>query len=158
VTSGSGRPQFISLPDSEARAIRLAIAARPREGHVAVREIEVLPLEASSDPNKFAAVVAARAPRGRYPRAVLGESTFWTVVGSPFDDREALISEDGAVEVDKLAFSIEPFLFVGGRLLTWADAKVAQSLAAGHAPVPSVVREHEGLRLTVTAARRWEGG
>jgi hypothetical protein len=152
VRAGSGRTQFISLPDSETRALRLAIE-QPRGGeHVAVREIEILPLEAARDGNAFAAIVARRSPRGYYPRAMLGEGTFWTVIGAPADDREALISEDGAVEVDKQSFSIEPFLYVDGRLLTWADAKTDQSLAAGHAPVPTVVREYDGLSLSVTAA------
>jgi hypothetical protein len=151
VESRSATPQFISLPDAEASSVRLTMAAQTNK-QVALREIEVLPLEASRDPNAFAAVVAGRAPRGHYPRAQLGEGTFWTVVGPDGDDREALVSDDGAVEVGAASFTIEPFLLVDGRLLTWADANCTQSLAGGHAPVPTVVRDHEALRLSVTAA------
>ena len=154
--SGS-RPQFLTLPDSEARAVRLALSG-PVTGSVAIREVEVLPLESSRDPNAFAAAIADRAPRGFYPRPTRGEGIFWTVIGVPADDREALLSEDGAVEVDKQAFSIEPFLFVNKRLLTWADATISQSLAEGSAPVPTVTRDHNGLQLSVTAAADGEGG
>ena len=126
---------------------------RPLGGRkpVALREIEVLPLESSRDANTFAREVARRAPRGHYPRATVGEGTFWTVVGVPLDDHEALVSEDGAVEVDKRGFSIEPFLWVNGELHTWADAMITQLLAEDCAPVPTVLREYDGLSLEVTA-------
>ena len=45
-----------------------------------------------------------------------------------------------------------------GRLLTWADAKLTQSLADGELPIPTVVRDHGDLRLTVTAFARGEEG
>jgi len=158
VHAGSGHPQFISLPDSEARAIRMVFDSPARGRPIAIREIEILPLEASRDANEFTALVARRARRGHYPRAFLGEGTFWTVVGVASDDREALISEDGTVEVDRQSFSVEPFLYVDGRLLTWADAHLAQSLAAGHVPVPTVVREYDGMRLSITAAAEGKPG
>lgn len=151
VGGSSRHPQFISLPDSEARAVRLVFDSS-RGCRVAIREVEVLPVEASRDANEFASLIARRARRGHYPRAFLGEGTFWTVVGAASEEREALISEDGAAEVDKQSFSLEPFLYVDDRLLTWADARIMQSLAAEHAPVPTVVREHDGVRLSITAA------
>jgi len=158
VERNSGRTQFLSLPDAEARAVRLVMHTPPGTEHVAIRELEFLPLETTRDANSFAQEIASRAPRGRYPRAIGGEGTFWTIVGVPADEHEALVSEDGAVEVDKQAFSIEAFLSVRGRLLTWADAKTTQSLADGFAPVPTVTREYDGLRLTVTAAADGDAG
>ncbi|MGD9637068.1 MAG: discoidin domain-containing protein, partial [Pirellulales bacterium] len=147
----SGRPQFISLPDAESRLVRFSMNPSTG-GSVAIREIEVLPWEASRDENAFMKTIADRVPRGRYPRATTGEGVFWTIVGVPIDEHEALVSEDGAVEVDKQAFSLEPFVIADDKLLTWADAKITQSLAEGFAPVPTVTREHDGLRLSVTAA------
>ena len=97
--------QYLAFPDSEARAVRLLIHSVPASRQFGIREIEFLPLEASRDPNAFALEVARRASRGTYPRAIGGEGTFWTIVGVPEDDHEALVSEDGAVEVDKQAFS-----------------------------------------------------
>jgi hypothetical protein len=152
VDAANEGPQFISLPDTETRAVRLVMETSAQIDYVAAREIEVLPLQASRNENEFAAVVARRSPRGHFPRAILGEGTFWTVVGSPESDREALISEDGAVEVDRQRFTIEPFVATHNRLLSWADAKTTQSLAEGHAPVPTVLRNHDGLEMSITAA------
>ncbi len=158
VERNSGRTQFLSLPDAEARAVRLKMRVTPGGDPVAIRELEILPLETTRDANALALEIAGRAPRGHYPRAIGGEGTFWTIVGVRAEEHEALVSEDGAVEVDKQAFSIEPFLSVGGRLLTWADATITQSLADGFAPVPTVTREYDGLRLSVTAAANGDAG
>src|SRR5262249_9113003 len=37
-----------------------------------------------------------------------------------------------------------------GHLVTWAQAEVTQQLDDGYVPIPSVVWEYRGLRLTVT--------
>jgi hypothetical protein len=157
VDRNSGRTQYLTLPDAEARAMRLRMQG-VSGGPIAIREVEVLSLETSSTRNAFAHEIARRSPRGHYPRAIAGEGTFWTIVGVPVDEHEALVSEDGAVEVDKEAFTIEPFLSLDGRLLTWADAEISQSLAEGFAPVPTVTRDHHGLSLSVTAAADGEAG
>ncbi len=158
VAGNAGRLQFLSLPDAETQQVRLKMRAAPGDAGVAIREMEVLPWEASRDENALMKAIADRVPRGRYPRATTGEGVFWTIVGVPIDDHEALVSEDGAVEVDKQAFSLEPFVMEGGKLLTWADANISQSLADGFAPVPTVTREHDGLKLSVTAAADGEPG
>jgi hypothetical protein len=154
--SNARQVQFLWMPDSESRFVRLRIDEI--RGGVGISEIEFLPLEVSRDANTFAQEIARRAPRGHYPRAIGGEGTFWTIVGVPGDDHEALLSEDGAVEVDKQAFSIEPFLLVDGRLMTWAEAKITQSLLDGSAPLPRVTREYDGLTLSITAAADGESG
>jgi hypothetical protein len=156
VTAGSAR-QFLAIPDAEARAMRLSIKASAGKT-VALRELEILPLEVSKDENTFAAEVARRMPRGHYPRATCDEGTFWTIIGVPWGEREALISEDGALEVDKRSFSIEPFLWQNGKLHTWADAKTAQSLAEDCVPVPTVTRSYDELDLSVTAFANGEVG
>ena len=158
VEGNAGRAQFLSLPDAETQQVRLKMRAAPGDASVAIREVEVLLWEASRDENALMKAIADRVPRGRYPRATTGEGVFWTIVGVPIDDHEALLSEDGAVEVDKQAFSLEPFVMEGDKLLTWADAKITQSLADGFAPVPTVTREHDGLKLSVTAAADGEPG
>ena len=51
-------------------------------------------------------------------------------VGTGADVTQALFNEEGMVEVDKGAFSIEPLLFVDGRLITWADVALTQDTGA----------------------------
>jgi hypothetical protein len=62
-----------------------------------------------------------------------------------------MLNEEGMLEVDKRAFSIEPFLFHDNRLIGWFDARISQSLAEGYLPVPSVAWETGPLQLEVTA-------
>ncbi len=76
----------------------------------------------------FFEAVAKDAPRGSFPRGIGGEQVYWTVVGADGDAREGLLSEDGMLETGKGSFSIEPFLYVNGSLITWADVQPVQSL------------------------------
>ena len=55
----------------------------------------------------------------------LREQSYWTPIGVASGSPAALLNEEGMVEVDRGTFSIEPFLFVDGRLVTWADAEIA---------------------------------
>jgi hypothetical protein len=60
------------------------------------------------------------------------------------------VNEEGMVEVDRGTFSIEPFLFVDGHLVTWADAETRETLHGRRLPVPSSVWRADGLTLTTT--------
>jgi len=140
-----------------------AQAAPPAvRGPVCVADAE--PLCASPDaplgatPNEHFTSLARQAPAGTYPRYWSGRQTYWTVIGVPGDDKEGLLNDDGVVEVDYGSFSIEPFLYANGRLLTWADARTTQSLADGDLPIPTVTWEVGMLRLAVTAFADGEPG
>src|SRR4029077_9110522 len=89
--------------------------------------------------------------RGQYPRAYLGEQSYWTIAGADGDREEALIDEDGRGEAGKGGFSLEPFLLTESGLRTWADGRTEQSLAAGFLPIPTATRIVDSLSLSVTA-------
>ena len=57
-------------------------------------------------------------------------------MGTGEADTQALMNEEGMVEVDKGSFSIEPFLYADGRLVTWADVDLSQELTKGYLPLP----------------------
>src|SRR3982750_4477665 len=61
------------------------------------------------------------------------------------------MNEQGMLEVDKSAFSLEPSLFVDGRYLSWPDVRTTVSLADAQLPIPSVTWQHDDLALTVTS-------
>jgi len=155
VAGGDGGRDRHFLPESEARHLRLRplLGETPAGGLVALGEFIVHPLSWAATRNDFYRILAAGAPRGSYPRAMGGEQSYWTVVGADADPRECLMGEEGMVETARGSPSLEPFLWTGERLLTWADVTLEQSLAEGALPIPSVTwtAAGAGLRLTVTA-------
>ena len=82
--------------------------------------------------------IAKNSPNGNYPRYFLDEASYWTVVGVNNDVKEALINEDGMVEVDKAKFSIEPMLKVENQLFNWSNVKSNQLLEENYLPIPQV--------------------
>jgi hypothetical protein len=151
VRDGNGRRDYLYLPDAESRFLRLNLQRSSRSGGYGISRIQVQSYEFSTSPNQFFETVARDTRPGLYPRYFQGEQSYWTVVGINGDDKEALIGQDGALEVDKGGFSIEPFLFADGRLITWADVEPAQDLAGGYLPIPTVRWEHEHFWFAVTA-------
>jgi hypothetical protein len=149
--AGGGRRSDLMLPEAESRHVRLAFSDSSRGRGFGIRELTVRPLEFGESPNAFFLAIAKEAPRGSYPRSFSGEQVYWTLVGTDGDAEEALLSEDGALEIRKGGPSIEPFLLESGALTTWASVTSAQSLAGGHLPIPSVAWKRDGLSLEVTA-------
>jgi hypothetical protein len=134
-----------------ARYIRLTLRKGPARGY-ALSEIEIRDLAFGASTNEFFAALAKQAPRGAYPRAFHAEQTYWTVVGVDGGHDSGLLSEDGALEVARGGFSVEPFLVdESGALSSWADAAITHSLEDGYLPMPRVSWQHDGLRLTTNA-------
>ncbi len=151
VRGAAGGRNYIPVRDGEARALALVLRKLHRPGEARLMRVEIAPVEFAQSGNSMFARIAGDSPRGQFPRAFLGEQTYWTVVGVPSDENEALLSTDGVVEVAKRGFSIEPFLEHDGRLHSWADDRTTQRLEQGDLPVPSVLRKHEHAELEVTA-------
>jgi hypothetical protein len=142
---------YVPLPETDARFVRLLFAAAPRAG-VGIREIEVKPLEFAATPNDLTSSIANDAPRGLYPRAFLGEMTAWTLVGTDGSRGPAgLLGADGAFEPAPRTLSIEPFVWLDGKLTTWADVTADQTLLERHLPIPTVRWSHPSFTLEVTA-------
>lgn len=149
VRGGNGGRDPLYLPESEARYVRVSALRRVR-APVALNEAVIQPLEWSTTPEAYFTNLAKDAPRGTYPRPYVGEQCAWAVVGPDGDD-EVLLSEDGMFETGKRQFSIEPFLRIDGRLITWADARTSQTLLGGHWPEPSVHWEHADVAMKITS-------
>lgn len=149
VSAGNGGRDSHLLPESEARWIRLTLLDEGRQFGIA--EVHIRELEFGASPNAFIQSLAKSAKRGCYPRGFMDEQTYWTIVGVDGDRAESLFSEDGALEVHKSGFSIEPFVKTADSLLTWADVDIDHSLADGYLPIPSVHWKHRQAELSVTA-------
>jgi len=149
--TGHGGRDYIYMPDAESRFIRIDLQRSSRGRGYGIGALSVKPVEFSASPNRFFEAIARDGPMGMYPKYFYGRQTYWTVVGVDADDKEALLNEEGMLEVDKGAFSIEPFLYTDGGLVTWNSVTTSQQLEEGYLPIPSVVWERGPLRLTTTA-------
>jgi hypothetical protein len=151
VRAGNGGKDYLYLPESETRHLRLRLE-RGASDQLVLRELRVQPVDWADSPTAFMRAVATEATRGSFPRYFSDTQVYWTVLGASGDGRRGLLNEDGALETGQGQFSIEPFLFVSGRLLTWSDVRRTQRLERGDLPIPSVQwTTDQGLSLTVTA-------
>jgi hypothetical protein len=106
---------WIPLPDADARSIRVEPP----------RTYRTLP--PFKDDNAFFTEMAKHYRRGLFPRYFLGEQSYWTILGGTNgEDEEALFSEDGVIEAGSARWSVEPFLRVDDKLITWNDVAIEQ--------------------------------
>ena len=142
---------YLFLPESDARFVRVIVKSAEGRNGIAYREISVKPLDWAATGNDLFFAMAREAPRGSYPRYLSSEQSYWTVVGVDRDSAEALINEDGMVEVGRGQFSIEPFLYLNGKLLTWNDVKTSVSSNPEGLPLPQVVWSADDVDLIISA-------
>ncbi len=147
-----GLRSHIPTPDAEARYLRVNFA---RADCASLAALQLRPDAFSRTPNEFIHAVAADFPRGWFPRYWHREQSYWTPVGSPEGGHRGLINEEGMVEVDEAGFSLEPFLIVGGDLISWAEAEISLSLPDDGAPLPAVMWRTGGFKLVI---RPWVDG
>ena len=149
----TGDRTHLYAPETESRWVRLSLEAG------AVSEVQVRALEWSATPDAFFTSLANEAREGLYPPGFRGEPTHWTVVGADRDKREGLMGAGGAVEAGPGQFSLEPFVWRDGRLITWADTPLVASLVDDDLPLPRITWEpDDGWLLQVTALGVGEAG
>ena len=133
VERARGDVQMHWLPESEARFVRVVPDASGPQAKLKVIEPHDAPTA-----NAFFMQLAKDAPRGTYPRAYVGEQSYWTVLGVDGARTASLLSEDGVLEPVPGVGGLEPFLVVDGQLKTWADAQITHTLRDGDLPMPAV--------------------
>lgn len=149
--NGVGSETDVYLPGAVARFVRLDLRESLRGTGFGIAGIEVQPHDFSRSINDFFGAIARRGAPGLYPKYLIGRQTYWTPVGTGEDVTQALFNEEGMVEVDSGSFSIEPLLYADGRLVTWADAALAQALEREYLPVPTSRWQAGDFSLRITA-------
>jgi hypothetical protein len=150
VVGGRGGPDAVWLPEAETRFLRLALHDGPK-GAYGLAELEIKELAFGASANAFFQASARDWPRGTYPRGISGEQTAWTLVGLDGGDESGLLSADGALEVARGGFSIEPFVVAGSRVVSWADVEPRQFLVEDYLPIPGVMWRQAQWELRVSA-------
>lgn len=128
VQSNQGDVSFIRLPEAEAKDVKINLTESASGKGFGVAEIKFLDIKSSMTPNDFLIYTAKNSPVGNYPRYFLEQASYWTISGVNNDVKEAMINEDGMVEVDKGLFSIEPMIKIGDSLYNWSNVTPEQSL------------------------------
>ena len=142
---------YLYMPESDARFLRMVLLSPENRNGYGIRDISIKPLEWAASENDFFMTIAREAPRGSYPKPLLAEQSYWTVIGVDRDSAEALINEEGMIEVGRGQFSIEPFLFTDGKLVTWNDVKTSVTPNREALPLPQVSWSTKDLDLTINA-------
>jgi hypothetical protein len=142
---------YLYMPESDERFLRIVLISPENRNGYGIRDIGIKPLDWAASENDLFMTIAREAPRGSYPKPFLSEQSYWTVVGVDRDSAEALINEEGMIEVGRGQFSIEPFLLTDGRLLTWNDVKTSVTPNREALPLPQVNWSTKDLNLNISA-------
>jgi hypothetical protein len=146
---GNGAQDLVYFPSTRGRFIRIACRRGNAEDGYELRHFEPKSGEEQLTPLRAYQAAARNAARGRYPMWLLRQQEFWTVVGLPDDDQESLLGETGTIEPFKGGFTVQPFLQVGKRIVTWADVNLSQALVENYLPLPSVRWDAQALGLDI---------
>ena len=138
VTNGRTGRAYIPTPEAEGRILKLVTRGVVGGKACAIARMEIAGPEFSSSANATYRAIAADARPGLFPKYLLGKQSYWTVMGVNGDTKEALINEQGQIEVDRQRFSLEPFVFIDGKLFTWSDVRTEQDLLDQYMPFPLV--------------------
>jgi hypothetical protein len=158
VRQGTSDRSYLYLPGTRSRYIRLNLLRAIEGSGIGIRSIEIKPYDFSRSINHFFQSIARDEQEGLYPKYLLNRQTYWTLVGSGRGDGQALFNEEGMVEVDKGSFSIAPFLYSNGRLISWADAQLKQDLTLGYLPIPSCEWQAGSLTMNISAFMNGDPG
>lgn len=143
---------FIRMPEAEAGYMRLNLTSPANGKNYGIREVSIPGVKNTLTPNDFIIYAAKNSPEGNYPAYFSERASYWTVTGVSSDTKEALISEDGTVEVEKASFSIEPMIKTGETLINRTVVKSIQGMGfpgfrGDFVFLPSVEWEHSGIRF-----------
>ena len=142
---------YLYLPQTVSRYLRLNLRKGVESRGFSILHIAIKPYDFSRTIHHFFQNIAREDAPGIYPKYFSGRQTYWTTVGTGEGETQALMNEEGMVEVDKGSFSIEPFVYARGRLFTWADVDLSQELTKGYLPLPSSQWQTDTLTLKTTA-------
>ncbi|MFZ2237342.1 MAG: discoidin domain-containing protein [Dokdonella sp.] len=159
VSHGNGGDDPLMLTESDARYLRLVVDIA-HSNRFALTSVDIKDLEFGADTNQFLMALAKNDPTLRLPRGFRGEQSYWTLVGTDGGRDSGLIGEDGAIEVGRGGFSVEPFVVEGSaacrRVVGAADVTPTQSLRDDYLPMPAVQwrRSASNDKSDCTAASR----
>jgi len=120
---------FIRMAEAQSKLLKINLLQGISTEGFGIAELKFLEVKNSLTLNDFLIYTAKNSLQGDFPRYFLEQASYWTVSGVNNDVKEAMINEDGMVEVDKALFSIEPAIKSGSRLYNWSNVESSQNLS-----------------------------
>jgi len=155
VSEPNRKIDLVFTPDAEGRQIRLH--ARARSAVVGLRRVKLLPPELGRSGAELLKASALSSPHGFFPRHLLNQQGYWTLVGYSGGKDKALLCEDGQIELAKGRPSVDPFVIVDGQVCHWDNTAESQGLLGDYLPLPWVERSGPvSLRILAFAVK--DGG
>ena len=146
----NGDRSYIYLPEARPRFVKFQLQGGCEGDCYGIAQVEVAPVDTVSVPGFFEHISQHERP-GLYPKYLRPEQSYWTPISCGDGGPQALMNEDGMVEVEPASLSLEPYLYLDSKLVTWADASVSQKLIEEYLPIPSSVWVTDTLKLVTTA-------
>lgn len=138
VRNGNGGRSYIYLHDGEGRFMKVDVTGTSRNQGSAIQRMAFEGSSFSNSPNDLFRAMATDAPAGYFPKYLLNHQSYWTVTGVSGDSKKALMNQEGQVEVGRGEFSIEPFIYIDGKLVSWNNVQTGQYLLYDYIPFPAV--------------------
>lgn len=129
----ANQANIIRFDDAEPRYIRLDLNQSTGK-NFGISELKFIDAKDMDGRNKFMIYNALNAEKGDYPSYFLKQASFFTVTGVNNDTQEGLLSENGMVEAEKGAFSLEPMIIQNGKLYNWSNVEVSQTMGNSTKP------------------------
>ena len=152
MTTGDGGSDSFWWRSTTGRYFRLTLHEASAPQGAVVKELKLRILNKDRMPIGALERAARKGCADLYPQSLFGRQVYWTVLGEPGQEGEALFDEYGNLEARRGAPQLMPLLRVNGSLHgAPASKKIRQSLSCGSLPIPRVVWSAAGLELRATA-------
>ena len=152
MTTGDGGVDSFWWRSTTSRYFRLTLHEASAPQGAVVKELKLRILNKDRMPIGELERAARKGRADLYPQSLLGRQVYWTVLGEPGQDGEALFDEYGNLEARRGSPQLMPLLRVNGSLHgAPASGKIRQSLSRGSLPIPRVVWSAQQMELRATA-------
>lgn len=118
---------IIRFEGAEPRFLKLNLH-QPNAEKFGIKDVKLIDSKDTETKNAFVIYNALNSEKGNYPSYFLKQSSFFTTTGVNNDVQEGLLSENGMVEAEKGAFSLEPMILENGKIYNWNDAEVSHHM------------------------------
>ncbi len=152
MTTGDGGADSFWWRSTTSRYFRLTLHEASAPQGAVVKELKLRILNKDRMPIGQLERAARKGRADLYPQSLLGRQVYWTVLGEPGQDGEALFDEYGNLEARRASPQLMPLLRLNGTLHgAPASRKIRQSLSGGSLPIPRVVWSAQQVELRATA-------